>query len=197
MPKTATMNNILVIDNYDSFTYNLVHAIEALTEQKVTVRRNDKISLDEVDGFEFIILSPGPGLPNEAGILKDVIKTFARDKKILGVCLGLQAIAEVFGASLMNLKQVYHGIKSTILQTEYSSVLFRDIPKQFDAGRYHSWVIDPETIPETLKISCVDENQVIMGIEHEEYPVYGVQFHPESIMTPTGDKILSNFLYNS
>ena len=187
---------VIVIDNYDSFTYNLVHAIESITNEPVEVFRNDKVSLKYIDRFECIILSPGPGLPDEAGLLKEIIRTYAESKKILGVCLGLQAIGEVFGSKLINLPKVYHGIQSEIRIVDHDTPLFNEIPHSFDAGRYHSWVIEKETLNTELEITCIDSQDVIMGIKLKGFPVYGVQFHPESIMTPHGPKIIENFLFN-
>ncbi len=184
---------ILVIDNYDSFTYNLVHYIEELNH-KVDVYRNDQISLDAINKYDKIVLSPGPGLPKDAGILKEIIEKYAATKKILGVCLGMQAIGEVFGASLQNLDQVYHGIASAITITDENDVLYKSLPKTFDVGRYHSWVINKATLPETLKITSIEENGQIMSITHKEFNVYGVQYHPESILTKNGKKIIENFL---
>lgn len=189
------MEKILVIDNYDSFTYNLVHLIEELTSREVPVRRNDKITLDEIDVYDTLILSPGPGIPDEAGLLKDIIKTYAPTKKILGVCLGLQAIGEVFGATLKNLDHVFHGVKTEMIQTENKSILFEGLEGTFEAGRYHSWVIEKSSLPSSLSVTCEDATGEIMGIQHNLYNVHAVQFHPESILTPQGDVMLSNFLF--
>ena len=186
------MTQILLIDNYDSFTYNLVHYLEELGAQ-VTVRRNDKLSLEEVEAFSHIVLSPGPGIPDEAGLLKEIIATYAATKKILGVCLGQQAIAEVFGGRLENLSEVYHGIATPIEIIDPQATLFKDLPTEVVVGRYHSWVVS-EALPESLKVTARDHKGQIMAIEHKEYPVHAVQFHPESILTPSGKKMLANWL---
>ena len=186
------MTQILLIDNYDSFTYNLVHYLEELGAQ-VTVRRNDKLSLEEVEAFSHVVLSPGPGIPDEAGLLKEIIATYAATKKILGVCLGQQAIAEVFGGRLENLSEVYHGIASPIIIIDPQATLFKDLPTEVVGGRYHSWVVS-EALPESLKVTARDHKGQIMAIEHKEYPVHAVQFHPESILTPSGKKMLANWL---
>jgi len=185
---------ILVFDNYDSFTYNLVHYVEKITGEKVDVYRNDEITLEEVDKYDKIILSPGPGIPDEANLLKPLIKEYGHKKSILGVCLGVQAIAEVYGGSLINLDSVYHGVASTMEQVEIDEKLFKDIPHQFEAGRYHSWIVDKKTLPSCFKISSIDHNGQIMSIFHESHDVRGVQFHPESILTPEGEKMIRNWL---
>lgn len=187
------MHKVLVIDNYDSFTYNLVHSLQNLLNHPVEVKRNDELDFDYVDTFDYLVLSPGPGLPDEAGDLKKVIKTFYKTKNILGVCLGHQAIGEVFGAKLRNLDEVYHGVQ-TEFQTALPCPIFNEIEANFMAGRYHSWVIDKDTLPAELMITCKDSRDEIMGIQHRKYNVFGVQFHPESILTPDGDSMLSNFL---
>ncbi len=187
------MHRVLIIDNYDSFTYNLVHSIQELLNQPIEVKRNDELDFDHLDKFDYLVLSPGPGIPDEAGDLKKVINTFYKSKKILGVCLGLQAIGEVFGAKLRNLTEVYHGVQTDFIQSK-SCPIFSNIDSNFKAGRYHSWVIDKETLPKELIITCTDQDGEIMGIRHEQYDVFGVQFHPESILTPDGDTMLSNFL---
>ena len=184
----------MLIDNYDSFTYNLVHAIEAIVGHDITVKKNDKLRLEEIEAFEYLILSPGPGLPEEAGLLKPIIQNYRGQKKILGVCLGQQAIAEVYGCSLKNLATVHHGIKSDIQLTYPHSLLFKGLPSSFPVGRYHSWVIDQSTIPAALKVSSIDQKGQVMSIEDEDNFIYAVQYHPESIMTPSGNKILENFL---
>jgi len=189
------MKKILVIDNYDSFTYNLVHYLEAFGCD-VTVKRNDKLTLEEVNAFDKIVLSPGPGLPDEAGLLKSIIKTYASSKSILGVCLGLQAIAEVFGGSLINLDTVYHGMASTIKIVGKDDVLYRNIPKTLEVGRYHSWIVSPK-LPADLVVTSVDDEGQIMSLKHKHYDVRGVQFHPESILTPQGEKILRNWVESS
>jgi anthranilate synthase component II len=186
------MKNIVVIDNYDSFTYNLVHYLEDLNA-KVTVYRNDEFELEELVKFDKILLSPGPGVPDEAGLLKAVIQKYAPSKSILGICLGQQAIGEVFGGSLINLEKVYHGVSSKVKITK-EDTLFNDLPNEFEVGRYHSWVIRTEDFPEVLEITSVDENGEIMSIRHKTLDVKGVQYHPESVLTPNGKKILENWL---
>ncbi len=189
-------DKILVLDNYDSFTYNLVHYVEELTNNKVDVFRNDEISLKEVNNYDTIILSPGPGLPKDAGIMEDLIKQYASTKKILGVCLGMQAIGEVFGGKLLNLDNVFHGVATPITITDTSDILYKDLPKVFDVGRYHSWVIDKENFPNDLNITAKEENGQIMSVTHNNYRVYGVQYHPESILTENGKQLIANFLNN-
>lgn len=184
---------ILMIDNYDSFTYNLVHYLEDL-DCDVTVKRNDQLTLDEVEPFDEIVLSPGPGIPDEAGLLKSIIKTYAPSKRIFGVCLGQQAIGEVFGGSLINLDQVYHGISTTIEVTE-DDIIYKDLPKELEVGRYHSWVVHPD-LPEELEATSVDENGQVMSLRHKTYDVTAVQFHPESVLTPQGKQMLKNWLEN-
>jgi anthranilate synthase component 2 len=185
---------LAVIDNYDSFTFNLVHYFEDLGAS-VTVFRNDEFDLKELDAFDKIVLSPGPGLPNEAGLLKEVIQTYATTKSILGICLGLQAIGEVFGGTLINLEKVYHGVATKIKIIEEDSI-FKNMPDQIEVGRYHSWVISNDNFPPNLIITSVDENKQIMSVKHSLFDVRGVQFHPESILTPFGKKILKNWLSN-
>jgi anthranilate synthase component 2 len=187
------MKNILVIDNYDSFTYNLVHYLEDL-DCKVTVKRNDQLNLEEIAPFDKIVLSPGPGIPDEAGLLKEIIATYAPTKSIFGVCLGQQAIAEVFGGSLDNLDQVYHGIatKITIIKDD---ILFKGMPKEIEVGRYHSWVVNTN-LPLSLEVTSVDGNGQIMSLRHKEYDVCAVQFHPESVLTPEGKMMLKNWVEN-
>lgn len=183
----------LVIDNYDSFVFNLVHIIKELG-QPVDVFRNDKIELSEVQQYDKIILSPGPGIPDEAGIMKKIIRTYGPVKSILGVCLGHQGIAETFGASLINIKNVLHGVKSLASVTDRSELLFDSLPSQFEVGHYHSWTIDPESMPPALKVTATNPEGLVMAIAHREFDVRGVQFHPESIMTPFGKKIIENWL---
>ncbi len=183
---------ILMLDNYDSFTYNLVQLVKENTSYNVDVFRNDEILLQEVNGYDKIILSPGPGIPIEAGILCDLIRQYKNSKPILGICLGMQAIGEVFGGTLINIIEPMHGVATTIHHT--SSPLFTDIPNQFKAGRYHSWAIEANSIPSELNVTAVDENEMVMAIEHKILPVCGVQFHPESILTEYGKHILINFL---
>lgn len=187
------MKNIVVIDNYDSFTYNLVHILEDLNTS-VTVFRNDEFELHDLLPFDKILLSPGPGIPSEAGLLKAVIMKYAESKSILGVCLGQQAIAEVFGGSLINLNRVFHGIASKVTQTVTDEPLFKNIPKEFEVGRYHSWVVNKEYFPDDLEITATDTNGAIMSLRHKKLDVRGVQFHPESILTPMGRQLLKNWI---
>ena len=184
---------MLVFDNYDSFTYNLVHAVKKLGYTDVEVHRNDQIALEEIARFDKIILSPGPGVPSESGILLDVIKTYAPIKPILGVCLGEQAIAEAFGGTLINLSEVHHGICSVVDVIE-DDVLFNGLDKKLEVGRYHSWAAEKSTLPECLKITAVDDEGMIMALAHKTYDVRGVQFHPESVLTPKGEQMLKNWL---
>lgn len=185
---------LLVIDNYDSFTYNLVQYLQEILDKKVDVFRNDAITLEEVDQYDVIVLSPGPGIPSQAGIMPELIKKYAPSKFMLGVCLGHQAIGEAFGAPLENLTKVYHGIATPIHITHTDDVLFEEIPAQIEVGRYHSWVINKRNVPEDIKITALDSQGEIMALKHKEYDVWGVQFHPESLMTKEGMKILENFL---
>lgn len=185
------MKKILVIDNYDSFTYNLVHYLEDL-DCEVTVKRNDQLTLEEVDDFDKIVLSPGPGIPDEAGLLKAIIKEYAPTKKIFGVCLGQQAIAEVFGGSLENLDNVYHGI-ATKINIVKDDILFEGLPKEIEVGRYHSWVVNTN-LPDSLEATSFDVNGQIMSLRHKIYDVSAVQFHPESVLTPHGKKMLENWV---
>jgi len=187
------MNRILVIDNYDSFTYNLVHYLEDLGCE-VVVKRNDQLKLEEVDEFEKIVLSPGPGIPDEAGLLKEIIAKYAPTKSIFGVCLGQQAIGEVFGGKLINLDEVYHGV-ATKITLENEVALFEGLPREIVVGRYHSWVVDPE-LPDVLEATSYDENGQLMSLRHKSYDVCAVQFHPESVLTPQGKQILKNWLKN-
>ncbi|MCK4561608.1 MAG: aminodeoxychorismate/anthranilate synthase component II [Flavobacteriaceae bacterium] len=186
------MKKILVIDNYDSFTYNLVHYLQDLNCD-VTVMRNDKLTLDEVDSFDKILLSPGPGIPDEAGLLKPIIKQYAATKSILGICLGQQAIAEVFGGSIENLDQVYHGVSTAIKRTNDDEVLYKGLPNKLEVGRYHSWVVSKD-LPESLIATSVDENGEIMSLKHKIHDIRAVQYHPESILTPLGKQILKNWV---
>ena len=185
------MKKVFVIDNYDSFTYNLVHYLEELNCE-VTVKRNDQFDLDEVEAYPYLLLSPGPGIPDESGLLKQAIKRYAPTKKILGICLGQQAIGEVFGGSLLNLDQVYHGI-ATPVTIILEDVLFKGLPKTLEVGRYHSWVV-ASPLPEVLEATSVDEQGQPMSLRHKTYDVRGVQYHPESILTPHGKKILENWI---
>jgi len=204
------MMKILVFDNYDSFTYNLVHLVEKILHEKVDVYRNDKIPLEKVKEYDKIILSPGPGVPGEAGLLLPLIKEYASSKSILGVCLGHQAIGEAFGGKLLNLSSVYHGVATSIrvVNGQSSMVnegnsrsihhlqknLFEGLPGEFEAGRYHSWIVSKENFPAELEITAEDEKGYIMGLQHKNYDVQGVQFHPESVLTPMGEKIMRNWL---
>ncbi len=186
------MKKILVIDNYDSFTYNLVHYLQDL-DCEVTVKRNDKLSLEEAGEFEKILLSPGPGIPDEAGLLKAIIKEYGSTKSILGICLGQQAIAEVYGGSIENLNMVYHGVSTSIKRINNDDVLYKDIPVELEVGRYHSWVVSKD-LPEDLIVTSVDHNGEIMSLRHKEHDVRAVQYHPESILTPEGKKMLKNWV---
>jgi anthranilate synthase component II len=186
---------ILVIDNYDSFTYNLVHSVRKITGLPVAVFRNDEFSLPEIDAYDKIILSPGPGIPDEAGLLKPIIREYAPKKSILGVCLGHQAIGEVFGARLLNMDRVIHGMATWVFVTKRTTNLYEGLPDQFEAGRYHSWIIDNQGFPDCLEVTGTDSENHIMSLRHREFDVQGVQFHPESVLTPLGEKILENWLY--
>jgi anthranilate synthase component 2 len=186
------MNKILVIDNYDSFTFNLVHYLEDLNCE-VTVLRNDKFDLDDIENFEKILLSPGPGIPEEAGLLKAVIRRYAATKSILGVCLGQQAIGDVFGAQLINLETVYHGVHTDITVVVEDEVLFDQLDTTLQVGRYHSWVVDAN-LPEVLEATSVDINGQVMSLRHKAFDVKGVQFHPESVLTPNGKQLLKNWI---
>lgn len=190
--------NILVFDNYDSFTYNLVHLVEKITHEKVDVYRNDQIALEKVNNYDKIILSPGPGIPEEAGLLLPLIKEYAATKSILGVCLGHQAIGEAFGGKLINLSEVYHGVATEIevgdQSSEVRSSLFYGLPDRIEVGRYHSWIVSDENFPDELEVTARDDNNYIMALQHKKYDVQGVQFHPESVLTPDGEKILRNWL---
>lgn len=185
---------ILVFDNYDSFTYNLVQIVEKIVGYSVDVIRNNQITLAEVDRYDKIILSPGPGIPSEAGILLDLIREYAPKKDIFGVCLGQQAIAEAFGGSLINLSEIYHGVATDVQVIKDNTLLFKDLPENFEAGRYHSWAVANENFPEELEITAVDDKGMIVALQHKKYNIHAVQFHPESILTPQGETILRNFL---
>lgn len=187
---------ILVFDNYDSFTYNLVHLVEKITGEKVDVYRNDQITLEDVAVYDKIILSPGPGIPEEAGLLLPLIKEYASSKSILGVCLGHQAIAEAFGGKLINLSTVYHGVATPIKILNADSEILNGLPGIIEVGRYHSWIVSDEGLPKELEVTARDENGYIMGLQHKEFDVQGVQFHPESVLTPDGEMILRNWLKN-
>ena len=185
--------NILVIDNYDSFTFNLVHLLNE-TGHEATVWRNDKFKLTDVDDFEKILLSPGPGIPSESGLLLDVIRTYSSSKSILGICLGMQAIAEVFGGELYNLSRPVHGRATEIEVLDESEILFRNCPKHFKVGRYHSWAVRNEQFPDAVSVTATDTDGVIMALSHRTLDVKGVQFHPESVLTENGKLMISNWL---
>ena len=187
------MTRILVFDNYDSFTYNLVHLVEKLMKQRVEVHRNDRLPLEKVKEYDKIILSPGPGIPSEAGLLLPLIREYAASKPILGVCLGHQAIGEAFGAKLVNLSTVYHGV-ATPVKILKPGTLFEGLPETLEVGRYHSWVVSEENWPDELEVTARDEKNYVMGLRHRNLDVQGVQFHPESVLTPLGEKILANWL---
>ena len=184
---------ILVFDNYDSFTYNLVHLVEKLMSRKVEVVRNDRIPLEKIAGFDKIILSPGPGIPEEAGLLLPLIREYAASKSILGVCLGHQAIGEAFGGRLVNLTTVYHGVATPVRLLQRGG-LFEALPETLEVGRYHSWVVSDEGLPEVLEVTARDDNDYIMGLRHKTLDVQGVQFHPESVLTPQGEQLMKNWL---
>ena len=189
---------ILIFDNYDSSTYNLVHLVEKIIHGKVDVYRNDQLPLEKIKDYDKIILSPGPGVPEEAGLLLPLIKEYAPSKSILGVCLGHQAIGQSFGGKLLNLSAVYHGVATPVLLKKERSVLHADLfaglPEEFTAGRYHSWIVAKEEFPETLEVTAEDLNGHIMALQHRQYDVQGVQFHPESVLTPQGETIIRNWL---
>ena len=196
------MNKILILDNYDSFTYNLVQMVEEISNINVDVHRNDEIELEQVAQYDKIILSPGPGIPNEAGILIPLIKRYAATKSIFGVCLGHQAIGEAFGAELINLSRVYHGVCNKIKLVEsvasssFRNDWFKNLNDEIEVGRYHSWVLNEKSIPADVEVTAKDESGMIMALRHREYDVQGVQFHPESVLTPLGRKMMENWLGN-
>ena len=185
---------ILVFDNYDSFTYNLVHLVEKIIHEKVDVHRNDQIPMEKVKDYDKIILSPGPGIPEEAGLLLPLIKEYASSKSILGVCLGHQAIGQAFGGELINLSSVFHGVATNCQLSIVNCQLFQGLPNTIEVGRYHSWVVSKENFPNELEITAEDETGMIMGLQHKTYDVQGVQFHPESVLTPMGEEIMRNWL---
>jgi anthranilate synthase component II len=187
------MKKVLVIDNYDSFTYNLVYLLRQLGNIKVDVVRNDLVKTEELKEYDKILFSPGPGIPQEAGMMCDIIREYASAKPMLGVCLGHQAIGEVFGSKLKNLTRVFHGIATDIFLKQTDGI-FKDIPKTFKAGRYHSWVIDEDHVSEQLDITATDENNLIMAVRHKKYDIQGVQFHPESILTEHSETMMSNWI---
>lgn len=184
---------IAVIDNYDSFTYNLVHYLEDL-EADVTVYRNDEVELDELQPFDKILLSPGPGIPDEAGLLKEIIRKYKDSKSILGVCLGQQAIAEVFGGTISNLNKVFHGVATQLTLAVNDESLFKGIDDKILVGRYHSWIVDSQHFPDVLEVTSYDSNHEIMSLRHKTLDIRGVQFHPESVLTPHGKQMLQNWL---
>lgn len=182
----------IIIDNYDSFTYNLVHLLRELGAD-VIVKHNDEISLEEIDNYDRIVLSPGPGIPSEAGLMPDIIKHYAETKPILGVCLGHQAIAEIFGGKIEKLPKVFHGIE-TVIEVDNQSKLFKNLPTQMSVGRYHSWIVSNNSFPKELKVIAKTSDGIIMALQHRVYNVYGIQFHPESVLTPLGKDIVKNWL---
>ncbi|MGM0461602.1 MAG: anthranilate synthase component II [Fibrobacterota bacterium] len=184
---------VLLLDNYDSFTYNLAHSITEIIGPDFDILRNDALTVEDAAKYDTLIFSPGPGIPDEAGILKPLINRYYKEKNMLGVCLGCQAVSEVLNGRIINLDTVYHGVATDISVCE-DDYLFQGISTPFSAGRYHSWVIDRESLPSCLHVTCEDEQKQVMGIAHEHYNVRGVQFHPESILTPKGDKMIRNFL---
>ncbi len=188
------MENVVVIDNYDSFTYNLVHALNQITGSRVDVFRNDKVGINDLESYSHIVLSPGPGIPDEAGMLKDIIRRYAPSKRMLGVCLGHQAIAEVFGGSLINIPRVFHGVSTRIRVVDREDYLYRNIPVDFEGGRYHSWIVSEKDLPDSLQITAKAEDGEIMGLSHREFDVKGVQYHPESVLTREGMAILTNWI---
>lgn len=191
---------IAMIDNYDSFTYNLTHLVKELGAE-ITVYRNDQFTLEELEPYDKIMLSPGPGIPSEAGLLLDVIHTYAGQKPILGICLGEQAIGEVFGGKLCNLSEVFHGVQTPAHIAQFIEhaerrvdYLFKGLPQDILVGRYHSWVVDAETLPDCLEATCLSNEGQVMALRHKEYDVRGIQFHPESVLTPDGRKMINNWL---
>ncbi len=185
---------ILLLDNYDSFTFNLLHLFEQFDGVEVDVFRNDEIVLDKVNGFDKVVLSPGPGLPEEGGKMMELIKEFSGSKPLLGVCLGHQAIAQSFGAKLLNLDNVQHGVSSMTKVVDESEKILRNIPSVFKSGHYHSWVVDKNGLPDCLKITAVDAQENIMGLRHTKLDICGIQFHPESILTEHGKTLIGNWL---
>lgn len=193
MNQTAPHTSVVLIDNYDSFTYNLFQILEE-EGAAVTVLRNDRFALDELEAFDKIVLSPGPGIPSEAGLLEDVIRRYAASKPILGICLGEQAIGEVFGAQLENLSHVFHGVATPVSICQPADYVFDGLPAVIEAGRYHSWVVSRDGLPACLCVTALSEEGQIMALRHRDYDVHGLQFHPESVLTPQGRQIVSNFL---
>lgn len=199
IPNTSGTHNghkgvhVLVIDNYDSFVYNLVHYLEDLNCE-VTVKRNDQLTLEDVKPFHKLLLSPGPGIPEEAGLLKAIIQQYAASKSIFGVCLGQQAIGEVFGGTLTNLDEVYHGVATQVTLSVNDAPLFKGLATHFEVGRYHSWVVSEHGLPDCLEVTSYDKNGQIMSLRHRDLDVRGVQFHPESVLTPDGKQMLANWV---
>ncbi len=190
------MTKILLFDNYDSFTYNLVHLVEKILHTKVDVYRSDEIALEKVNDYDKIILSPGPGIPQEAGLLLSLIKEYAATKSILGVCLGHQAIGEAFGAKLINLETVFHGVATPVKILDTNGQLYQGLDETIEVGRYHSWIVSNKDLPAELEITAIDNNNYIMGMKHKNLDVQGVQFHPESVLTPCGETMIRNWLRN-
>jgi anthranilate synthase component II len=184
---------LLILDNYDSFTYNLLHYVEKLVED-ITVKRNNEISIEEVDEYDSILLSPGPGLPKDAGIMPALIQNYSTTKKILGICLGMQAIGENFGGKLKNLDKVLHGVSTISTVTKLQEPIFKNIPATFESGHYHSWVVDNQYFPEELEVTAINETGLIMALSHKKYNVRGLQFHPESVLTPMGFEMIKNWV---
>ncbi|WP_322971247.1 aminodeoxychorismate/anthranilate synthase component II [Faecalibacter sp. LW9] len=184
---------ILVLDNYDSFTYNIVHALRKFTDN-IDVFRNDEIALEDAEQYDKILLSPVPGIPDEANLLKPIIEKYATTKSILGICLGQQAIGEVFGGTLLNTQEVFHGVQSKIEVVHLDEILFQNMPSHLQVGRYHSWVVSNENFPDTLEITAKGPKGEVMALRHKTYDVRGVQFHPESILTPEGEQMIENWL---
>jgi anthranilate synthase component 2 len=185
---------IVVIDNYDSFTYNLVHAIKKISGEPVDVFRNDELELADLEKYDKIVLSPGPGIPEEAGLLLDIIREYGSKKSMLGVCLGHQAIGEAFGGTLTNMNNVLHGIATPVTKTNIETELFNGLPDSFMVGRYHSWIVNQKDLPKCLQVTSFDDKGMIMSMKHTEYDVEGVQFHPESVLTPLGEQMIANWL---
>jgi len=185
---------IVVIDNYDSFTYNLVHAIKKISGLPVDVIRNDELELSDLEKYDKIVLSPGPGIPEEAGLLLNIIREYAPKKSMLGVCLGHQAIGEAFGGKLINMNKVLHGIATPVTVTENKTHLFDTLPETFNVGRYHSWIVSSEGLPDCFEVTSYDSEGMIMSMQHKKYDVQGVQFHPESVLTPMGETIIENWI---
>jgi len=185
--------SVLIIDNYDSFTWNLVHLVEQFTDE-FEVRRNDEIEIPEAGRFDKLLFSPGPGMPEEAGVMQYLICEYAKTKSMLGVCLGMQGLVECFGGALFNMKAVRHGIKMQVRVKELACPLFKDVPPEFEAGHYHSWAIERETLPSELMVTAEDTNGLVMAVAHRTLPLFGVQFHPESIMTEHGRTMIGNWL---